>query len=547
MAKKAKKKPSSKGKQASKPTPKRQDYSSVLYLFLALFVLIIATAMRYYAFGAPIMGDEAVYAILGKKAIMGEVPFTDFYEMKPPLLYYCYGIGSLLFGWSAVGLRLLGISIVLFNSFLIFLYGKEFTTKIFAFLMAAFSFFMMNNIFLHATETISEHFMVTFALAGFYLLIKKVFKSYLVNIFIAGFLICSAAMIKQTAAIYGLGAILFLVLSSFQERYYHNKEQVIKAISMLGLGAIFIIFLSFLPILISGSFDDARYWLIEFPSKYVSTISFSDGLDYLNTFVGRAMNFQYYTMIFLLSSILALLINFDKRYFSLLLILLLCSFLNTFPGYRFYGHYWIPFFLILPLCLMGWKDLFAKIKRIKIFTYVLPFVLLLVFCFDLVRKNASYFEEDYAINAEFAYSGNYPRIVEYMLNNVKERILPHETFSVLGTQVEAYLILNRFPSAKHIYPKLISRNSPRNQVYQKEAFKELKDGNPDYIFFSVTGQAWRSTGDFDDWLYNQSFNYVERNYTPMLVYNQDENKFYTPESGKIDLYKPNQLITFKRN
>ena len=53
---------------------------------------------------------------LGKMAIMGKAPYID-YEMKPPLLYYLYGLGGKIFGFGDHGMRILALLLVALSCF----------------------------------------------------------------------------------------------------------------------------------------------------------------------------------------------------------------------------------------------------------------------------------------------------------------------------------------------------------------------------------------------------------------------------------------------
>ncbi len=543
-------KKSSKAKnKAITPNPKKKYVLNVewIYFGLALFIFVLAFIIRIYAFNTPVLSDEATYSILGEKAFKGERMFVDFYEMKPPLLYYCYGFGTMIFGWSAWGLRMLGFFLVFINSVLIAFIAKKFSSISFAFLIGSISFFLANNIYSYGTETVSEHFVTLFTLLGYWFLISPKFKKLSINLMLAGFLIAGGALIKQTAALFGAGALIFLIIQSLNNSEPYLKKEGLKNILFLGLGAMMMIFLCLLPIMVQGSFEEARYWLIEFPSKYTNMISFDESFIYLKSYFGRILKYQLFSLLLLFLSILLLAFNWRKKYFSLLVILLVATLINVIPGYRFYGQYWIPFLSILPLSLLALKNTLENIKKNQSFLFITPLLIFIAFSGDLFQNSSSYFAENYLLNSERAHSGNFVGALYAMTDNLKPRMLPSDKFAILGTETQAYLALDKFPSQKHIYPKLIGRISDKNKIYQQEAYNEFIEQQNDYVIFSVQGTAWRGIADFDDWLYNTLFFEVINNYEPIWVFNLDERKFYSAENGeKVDLYKKNQLISFKK-
>ena len=118
---------------------------------------------------------------------------------------------------------------------------------------------------------------------------------------------------------------------------------------------------------------------------------------------------------------------------------------------------------------------------------------------------------------------------------------------MLGPQAFTYFDVNRFPNIKHIYPRNFARNTPQNKIFQKEAYASYTEVEYDYLILSVTGVSWSSPDNFDDWLYQRTFSNTVRNYDPIWVFNIDESRFYNAEGGEeVDLYKPNQIISFKK-
>jgi hypothetical protein len=134
-----------------------------------------------------------------------------------------------------------------------------------------------------------------------------------------------------------------------------------------------------------------------------------------------------------------------------------------------------------------------------------------------------------------------------MIDYIKKDMQPNDRFLMLGSEPFTYYLMDQFPSSNHIYPRLISRNSPENRIYQQQAIDEMKNGGQEYILLSVTGLSWQAgDGGINDW-YNSAFSYINNNYEPILAFNFDERQYYfnTP-NDIIDMYRPNQLVAFKK-
>ena len=75
------------------------------WLFHGLLIGAALLLTRYHFLDVPLERDESAYAYMGKLALEGGAPYRDFYEMKPPLIFYAYAVLVKVFGFSFVGLR----------------------------------------------------------------------------------------------------------------------------------------------------------------------------------------------------------------------------------------------------------------------------------------------------------------------------------------------------------------------------------------------------------------------------------------------------------
>ncbi len=74
-----------------------------VYKILSLLVIAILLLMTLtYPFGS----DQPIFFAGAKKILAGGVPYRDFIESKPPVIFYLYAITDLLFGSHAVSIRI---------------------------------------------------------------------------------------------------------------------------------------------------------------------------------------------------------------------------------------------------------------------------------------------------------------------------------------------------------------------------------------------------------------------------------------------------------
>ena len=85
------------------PVGPRAAHAAVV---LALFVGSSALT-RMVVMGADIVNhDEASYIVGSWELLHGRLPYTDFADNKPPLIYVYYAVTQLLAGYGIVGVRL---------------------------------------------------------------------------------------------------------------------------------------------------------------------------------------------------------------------------------------------------------------------------------------------------------------------------------------------------------------------------------------------------------------------------------------------------------
>ncbi len=67
---------------------------------LALMTLVALPVLTY-----PMGRDQGMYAIIGRGILNGQIPFIDFWDIKPPPIYYIYAAGIGIFGPGSAALR----------------------------------------------------------------------------------------------------------------------------------------------------------------------------------------------------------------------------------------------------------------------------------------------------------------------------------------------------------------------------------------------------------------------------------------------------------
>ena len=71
-------------------------------MLVVISVLILVPTLIY-----PFGRDQGIFGYAGHSVLRGGVPFRDFWDPKPPALYYVYALAELFFGYSMSSVRVL--------------------------------------------------------------------------------------------------------------------------------------------------------------------------------------------------------------------------------------------------------------------------------------------------------------------------------------------------------------------------------------------------------------------------------------------------------
>ena len=74
---------------------------------LDLFVLAAITALGIINLPYPLGDDQSLFITGAQEMIRGKVLYRDFWDFKPPGIYYFFYIAGTLFGFSEIGIHLL--------------------------------------------------------------------------------------------------------------------------------------------------------------------------------------------------------------------------------------------------------------------------------------------------------------------------------------------------------------------------------------------------------------------------------------------------------
>lgn len=511
---------------------------------ITVFLLIL----RISLIDLPLERDESAYAYLGKRAIEGLAPYRDFYEMKPPLLFYGYGLLDLIFGYSHAGLRWGAWFLTCLMCSGVYLIGRSFLGPKYGLVAALVLALFSANPYTSMVFAESELLVMALALYGIWFLCRLLQEKehpqqerwWLIG---AGLLIGSSVMVKQSAVFFLGFAAVVLILLAEGDNLRARLSVLIRNGLWFSLGAITPVLLCLGIIFGFGVWEEFAFWNLEYPNLYTQNTNGNAGLNLLQ------VNFESLTQRQLLLWVLGglgllaiALKGLNKKMSIALVALVLFSFLTIMPGKRYYLHYWIQF---LPAVALLFAHLFFKLEKLgersnlsiaKSLSFPLAALFLLI---GVALSSAHWLKTDSNTTMREMFGGN-PFVEDQLFARMIEaQIQPNQTVAVMGSEPQIYVYLNRKAPSRHFYTAFLSRSHRFTEAWHTEALEGLKAQKPDYVVFNIVSMSWMLRPDSNQGFYQNSYSWVMNNYTPIAY--ADYVDFYNPTivtDAAASTYKP---------
>ena len=511
--------------------------TTLLLSSLAIVTGLMALSCRLFLSAYPMNRDEGTYGYLGSLAIKGLVPYVDFYEMKPPVLYYLYGLGGTLFGFSDFGLRFFGLLLNLASAVLIYLILLRYIDKVYALVASALFAMLSINLYALGFTMVAEHIVNTFVLLSFYLLIRSYDHKGLLLMILAGASFAMAILTKQTAILLSPLFLLHLVMQR------KDKSWIRQGLTF-ACGALVPALLVLVYLWANSALDDAFYWLLTYPANYSAAVTSEEGSNFFYYFIKNITLFQ--VTLFSIA-VLALVMNaiFARHKLNvLLLVYFLLTALILIPGFRFYGQYWL--LLFVPLAMMTGTALHQLSRRNRPLGIGVAFAVLLCISGEAVIHRAYYFQAKTTPDIAKLYLNNPFEAIRKLSTYAASLMQGDETIMMCGSEPQVYLYAGQTAPTKHVFMSMLTKHTEKTDAFVEEALHDLQDKKPDYVLYNLFPYSWSMTESSNDLLYTSSFAVVAREYVPVAAFNMNDQQYTYAGEGVIDHKIINQVILFKR-
>lgn len=478
--------------------------------------ILLANAVLHLPFlDIPLERDESIYYYLGKCALDGDRPYFDFYELKPPGLFYAYALLVALFGYSAVGVHVAVMAVSFLNTMFTWFLARHIAGKRAAIIAA--SAFMLLSMHPAASgpHLMSEHVALLFGLPGLWLSLGYPEDSTRWKLVLGGFLLSLAVMVKQTAGVMGLSVLVYWLAYWLTQRQKWTAQKHGMALSGWLVGGLVPLALSYIVILVSGTTKEASFWLFDYAKLYATNIKSEEASRYFEfSWENISEGYMGYFLVAVagLAGVWFTRLSLAKKIF--LTFWTLSAAATILPGNRFYGHYWL---LAFPAIAIAGSVFFLAISHSLLKKEQMPVWLTalgVLWGMHHFGVNPRFYTAPSFDQLEQKYSSGNPFAgFKTLSENLKKRLKPTDRVAVFGADVQPLIYLGKKSPIRHIYMPFIAKgNYPEAKIWQRETMEALKAQQPEYVIFSAFPYAWMLTEGADQRFMQNIWTFLKNNY-----------------------------------
>ena len=146
-----------------------RDYEDLNWKRVLFILVLVALFIRFpFFFRDYVDRDESTFIIMGQSWADGHLPYTQLWDLKPPVTFLFFASVIKIFGQSFIAIRLFGSLMVAITALFTYGIAAKITSKKIAFWVALFCVFFQ-SLFGSLQGVMSEHICTLFFVAGVYL------------------------------------------------------------------------------------------------------------------------------------------------------------------------------------------------------------------------------------------------------------------------------------------------------------------------------------------------------------------------------------------
>jgi len=372
-------------------------------IFLSL-ILGISILFSLKFISSNIGFDEGVYVWDGYTTLNGGVPYKDFLETKPIIIYFMNALGLYLFGIN--NFKILPLIISFTTIFILYIGLKRLGIKlILSFLLTIhYSFIIFSNQ-IHATLNDTETYGISFAIIGMSLLFwnfqKVNHKKWDITKYLSG-IFFSLSILSKEPFIFPAISVITL---SFYYLYLKREKHFLNGLGVLFLGGTTSLFIVFSYLLYNHALFDYLYVI-------KVQLIYSQSYSSQSHSIGHAIYMLYFRYFhpLMLMILFPFYVTFFYKYrlsaFSILsLLVIILGAYGISIGFNYFDHYsligticvFIPAIFGALYLSQSYKNLNPKKKNIVVVFYIICLIIPLIIIFNNISTNirSKYTKQNY--------------------------------------------------------------------------------------------------------------------------------------------------------
>jgi hypothetical protein len=459
-----------------------------------LLVLAVVTFIRIRLINMPLERDEGDFAYGGQLMLQGISVYKEAYNvvMKLPGTCAAYALAMVAFGQTTAAIHGAVILVTLATAVFVFLLARRICGNS-AGTVAAGAYALLSisppslGLAAHAT-----HFVMLPAVAGAFLLQRLDTRTGVTRIFCAGLLLGLALVMKQTGAVFGIFAIVWVARCEFISEK-KSWPRLVRRWSGLALGGILPFGVMCALIALAGDWSQFWLWTFKFIPAHAAVITPVESLETAADMAEKLFLAAPGLWMLALAGIILLFYEPSlrpSRFFILSFVL--CSAAAVYPGWR--GHYFIQFFpaagLLAGVAFYAVRPLLERLKISSSPAALMLPVFAVALASPLLQWKGIYFTLTPAQASRAIYGTNpFPEAVE-IGRYLAEHCPPAGRVAVLGSEPEIYFYSHRRAATGYVDMYALMEPQPYALAMQKQMIGEIERANPEFVIFVQVPGSW---------------------------------------------------------
>ncbi|HZP26409.1 MAG TPA: glycosyltransferase family 39 protein [Dehalococcoidia bacterium] len=450
-----------------------------IILLLAICVLPMALYLPFLS--EPFERDEGVYATLAQGLLHGHLPYRDFFDHKPPLIYGWYSLSFLTFGENVQAPRIMAALVLSVTNFGIFQTARLLFSERIG-MIAAGIFGASVGLAALQINANTEVFMLLPLVASLLAFVQGIRDGRARWFFLAGIAGGIAVMTKQVA-VWNVMVLLLLALCLPRASAEPMLRRAGQAL-LLASGACLAVAVVALPFIIAGAGQDFLFANLQYNWLYALQVSAAGKLQ------GLAVGSLFFVIVagpLVVGAVTGVALLVQRRNWGAAILLAAwvgACLLGVVSTGRFFAHYWVELLPALALptgAAIGFGP--SQIRRPRLQTAI-AWLAGLAIIFSLLMNAQAYLSPSAAGKHDAKYpetQAQWDNASQELGRYLHEHTLPGQTIYVFGREAQIYFYSDREPAARFLYSQPFTLDSQA----MSDTIRTLREVKPTYIVNSA--------------------------------------------------------------